>query len=495
MAKTILLFVSVLTNVIFGLYIFRHQLDEEIRLLSVFSTQEILEELWFRHSSELKIVGLLLLLLHLPYYFKILFNIFKLIRGTFRFFLGVSVKTCSTIREYSFGVDSVVPYYYQPEKFMAGSPYEKVPAHKSQLEIRVQVDGEWRLLGQGFRLNSEHLVTAYHVISDVVQRGTNTLRLVNSSNPNKYIDVAVSIFANRKFDICSAVLPPAVWSELQITTPTIPALATRDPTTVSVSSGKLGSRGLIQTMDQGPYMSYLGSTKEGFSGAPYYIGNTILAMHIGAGKANLAIDINFVSAVVFKKEAIDYSDSAEKLVRHLTSVADSGRKISYRSMDPSEIYVYFNGKYMSLDYDTLSDKIKSSLEYDREPRLVGESALVYDDEIEASVSKNEPIPRLVRAGASTLKKNIVAAAQNSLEPTSILQSPQVQDILMEALVGQLLTRVQSKDPSDSTATSLLTRLEDSQNKIANLLTEQLPILKKDIGVLSSSLQEKNKKKT
>nr|UGO57181.1 MAG: hypothetical protein 2 [Riboviria sp.] len=159
----------------------------------------------------------------------------------------------------------------------------------------------------------------------------------------------------------------------------------------------MASIGMLKIHNCMPYLNYDGSTKPGFSGAPYYSGNTVFGMHVGANNVNLAIDSTFIQAAILKSETPIFEE------RILREAKREGRKIRYKTYsDPDTIYVLSNGQYLAMDYNSLAEDLRAVLEYDVGPgqydnenvhttsdlRELSSEKLTFDSENVASTSLN-----------------------------------------------------------------------------------------------------------
>lgn len=310
-------------------------------------------------------------------------------------------------------VGSVNPLYV-PEKHVEGSEYfpHKRPGFVVDLFSETK-PGTWTYVGVGWRI-LDYLVTAHHVVAG--------LDLVRIKVDDKYVDVDGTRFEGRGADCAVVVLSNVDWTTLSVKSAKLPKMALSSNRVVFAHSRGSASSGMLSPYHVFPYVVYEGSTRPGFSGSPLHVGNTVFAMHVGAGKINMALDSNWIKAMLFKPEDTD-DWIYEEIER---TVARTGNKVKYRMLGPGEAYILSNGKYHALDIQDLPDRVASMLEYEPPKSMyAGENAAITPNVIYNDRPLNLKGASAI-AEAQRLKSDELAPPQTNVEvilPSSSRMQP------------------------------------------------------------------------
>lgn len=285
--------------------------------------------------------------------------------------------------------------------------------------------GSYFFSGMGFR-SGMNFYTAYHVIETAEK-----LRIVVG---DKFIEVEQSIFKQVEVDMARAVFSSGDFSKLGLTSAQLnSSLLSRDMASYGQIVGTLKeqqSYGLIKSMSAFGYVTYSGSTLAGFSGAPYYMGNRVLGMHIGAHGDNMGYDSGYM-AIISKSGNEDSDQYWEQESEH-TSIS------ARRGLNPDEVFVKHRGRYHLLDVSTVS-KMKNIRWVD--------AFTVDEKETDSKNSLGAPSALACKHGAQ-LELEIVS----SVKPLSVTETTsQHQNLQNQNCTGlQTLTLVQQDDPLKST---------------------------------------------
>lgn len=311
----------------------------------LFTTEDLLRTVWQRHMFIIVAVVSVVGLFHLPYYWSILRWFFR----KFKTYRKIMVHDASAI------VGSVSPMY-TPEKFVPGSDYfslPKEPAFQVNIYTNDVSPSTYDFLGVGWRCG-DMLVTAGHVID-----AHNKIRI---KRDDKFYDFSSDAFTKGDCDVAYVLLPSSVWTNLAVKAAVLPKRTLGYHQVVTICSRNMASTGMLKVHTSMPYLLYEGSTKPGFSGAPYYSGNTVFGMHVGANSVNLAIDSTFIAVTVFRGETPIYME------RILRTAKREGRKIKYKTYStPDTLYVLSDGKYLAVEYEDVPEDLRGVLEYDVGP--------------------------------------------------------------------------------------------------------------------------------
>lgn len=228
------------------------------------------------------------------------------------------------------------------ESFVDGSHYfpSVMPPFMAKMEIFVE--GKWYNAGMCFRA-PYGLVTCLHVVNCAekvrISRGDNSLELPRESfhHFEELGDVAIA-------QVQVLWLKTAKMSKS--------ALCDDDSVMVMVHDGTKASMGPLRAAEAFGMVKYGGSTAKGFSGSPYFMGNTVYGLHMGAGAANMGYESSYVDMHVRTESSEDYFlDIVRKGVTH---------KIKRSPFSPDEIMIKLRGRYVIVDeadyYEALGDQ-------------------------------------------------------------------------------------------------------------------------------------------
>lgn len=289
------------------------------------------------------------------------------------------------------------PRLYLPEKAMPGSSFVRAEVLPTfQASVMELVEGAWREIGQCFRLEMA-VVTARHVVKEDAGR-------VRLQSGRGMLEIEAGRFeeVDEHTDLAYAVLDEKEWARLGLAKAKLhPAAANGEQvlfvsaqTSVEKTSGCLS----LATNLFG-FVRYTGSTRAGFSGAPYAMGNKVYGMHLGASSENIGYDAGYI---LMKLRGLTESstDYFEKLV---DNARRRGRKLVVRNTgDPDVVEVFVKGHYVRLDRDLLEgygDEVESAT-YSQESASQGNGKGPRAD-ARGPGQKTSPVPAPVPSGQSS----------------------------------------------------------------------------------------------
>lgn len=328
------------------------------------------------------------------------------------------------------------------ERMVAASPLVPTKAVPSfQCEVWISDGAEFVKSGCGFRCSDNQIMTAYHVVAEASE-----VRLRTSHGD---VDVGTR-FCQLSGDIAVCTLGAHEMSKLQLSKPRLSACA------VVRGTGTFGqivaygnqSMGMVMPYDAFGYVTYTGSTLHGFSGAPYYLGNCVLGMHIGAQAQNLGYDGSYLAALV--KSTQESTQWLEKQV-----LKSKGRKLkATRSpYDIDEIFLMVNGQYHRVQVDSLTDSVLDGIEWVGEEPAVERESVSYTD----SGNGQGPSSSYTRVSAAAQGPGPISGSETFVPhrlpslPAEIPRSTLAE--ARKAMDGPTLTPVPSKRASLSIAPS------------------------------------------
>lgn len=207
---------------------------------------------------------------------------------------------------------------YDPESKKPDSPLLEPNLHPCQATIQY-ADGT--LCASAFRYRNDLLITATHAINS-----EDRLLLVGR-NGVKYAMGASDFNIVKGSDMCYAILPTSIWSNLRIANGD-PVKKVENNMPVSVSSPEKSSSGLLTATDYIFHYEYTGSTLPGFSGAPYMQANRIAGMHLGAGTLNIGLSIKAIDMLLDNPNVALTSDPSYEGERNKRGTKKANRKVT-----------------------------------------------------------------------------------------------------------------------------------------------------------------------
>lgn len=236
------------------------------------------------------------------------------------------------------------PMLYLPEKMVPGNPLVRtVEVPRFQASLMEYIDGKWCEVGQCFRVGSV-LLTAVHVVDGKAER----LR-VQSARGMLEIESHRFRPVDDEADLAYVILDEKEFTRLGMAKAKLVAAGGegRAASYVTVQTSTEKSTGAVQVAsDLFGYVRYLGSTKPGFSGAPYYLGNNVYGMHLGAAVDNLGYDGSYLLCKIRRFT----EDSAEYFERLAMRHQKRGQRLVVRrTQDPREVEVRVNGQYIRMN--------------------------------------------------------------------------------------------------------------------------------------------------
>lgn len=266
-----------------------------------------------------------------------------------------------------------------------GSTYkttEKYP--KMQFEIRYSSVTGVKVAGQGIWLEN-YLVTSGHIMTEMENLGVETVLLVT---PRGQIPVAVNQW-NLKDKIDLAFLPHNQ--------------STMQPLGLSkanVVDGKFNASnipGRIYTMRQytdgiilerqNGMVWYKGSTKKGFSGAPYMWDNKVVGIHQGSEHYAYGLDIKLVESFIpVNQLESGVTGTGEQMIREIVEDFYKNKTKYDMHLVPGETRIRYKGKFVTIEDDELTDELSEIINYSVGQRSFAPSPRVT---LESGVTKAE----------------------------------------------------------------------------------------------------------
>lgn len=198
-------------------------------------------------------------------------------------------------------------------------------------------------------------MTVAHVLE-----GSSNVRIVSTrfdKDQHKFVDHQLDLELTRfrviDVDLAIAELLPKEWSSLCMSSAKVANSIPAHGMVVKVSAFGQQSHGMLRQHSAFGLLQYEGSTRGGFSGAPYHIQNTVFGIHAGGDTLNVGFDITYVTAIL---RELPYSpeDSADYLEQQ---VRRYGGDFDWEPspVSPGEFRVRVGGAYHIVDSDVLDE--------------------------------------------------------------------------------------------------------------------------------------------
>nr|UGO57172.1 MAG: hypothetical protein 1 [Riboviria sp.] len=249
------------------------------------------------------------------------------------------------------------------ESDIVGSEYE--PAHHPpayQVSIQTEsLNGGWMNIGVGFICKPKaaaeiKLFTASHVVRDSYLK----TRVVG---PKGAMDVDLMEWkVVPTFDVAYITIPHKEQQRLGCSAGRPAAL--EKATFANVIAKGLRSSGKLTVIeDTFGYVMYEGSTKRGFSGAPYHVGNTIYGIHttgVSSGRSgNMGVNMEMICKIVYGRDesSEDYHEYQIKQLMGKNVLKYITHPVHY---DESILYTDSRGRSHEVDKDDFERWVRSA---------------------------------------------------------------------------------------------------------------------------------------
>lgn len=223
---------------------------------------------------------------------------------------------------------------------------------------------------------------------------------------------------------------------------------TSHPMYCQVHNGSVATFGKVTVSDVVGYAEFSGTTLPGFSGAPYYIGNVVYGMHLGAGVVNLGYTGEHLNALIsaYQGEAKALGGTDPALEEELLCAKREGREIHFRPTPNDFLVAVVGGKERCFTSDEV-DYAVSRVNYKFNKKQGGKS--YRNEKFSFQDSENfEGLAVPVYRSAGPLLRNPVAPAPIQRSPSlDSIASDQSQEQTPTNTNGQERTLAQQNEAS------------------------------------------------
>ncbi|APG75801.1 hypothetical protein 1 [Hubei sobemo-like virus 14] len=357
---------------------------------------------------------------------------------------------------------------YNPESTMPGSPFvpvSKLPKFQCMVLGNSRAGADPVQVGVAFRFE-DWIVTAWHVVECCSEMWL--------SVEGETVPISKSSFDHLEGDIAYAPFSKDL-GRLGLSKPKIRTAGTGrfDEAYVQVAGGSPLSQtnGALKPSRSFGYVRYTGSTKPGFSGAPYYQHVFVYGMHLGGGTENLGLDATYLHSMLLATRE-STPDILDKVMfgRQPIAVRSFGNKYMAKTGSGYKNIMYE-------DYVELSNQGRSWA--DMVEDYEGEANLMYDDE-EPTLQENfnRAALRAARVAASETSSQL-SVISGAVSSRCMRKDTEIQELrdqisqLRKLLINyheQIL--VQGKIPTQTTETST-SELKKQQENLRQKSSGQL----------------------
>lgn len=203
-------------------------------------------------------------------------------------------------------------------------------------------------VGMGFRFD-RWLVMPQHILQ---QHPAETLVLTDKNGasypaPEEWTETGVDcVFTERP----NSVLPNLKGAGIGVLTHPVAV------TTVSVHLSDNASSGMLKHSKTFGYVVYEGSTRTGFSGAPYAVGSRVYGMHTCGGGANFGLAMEYIKILIQQNAQVQpESSEGEALRRMLRAHGATYEDLEFGATAHGRRQVRFRDRYYDLDLAEAED--------------------------------------------------------------------------------------------------------------------------------------------
>lgn len=273
------------------------------------------------------------------------------------------------------------------ERMMTGSQLQALAGpNQYQFSVGISIGGKWYYSGQGVAIEGGKLITAAHVVeyAEVTmiknERGSIEIPIDRWERLHETVDLVCCTMTEQERSRSNLSLAKLAKVGVQG--------KMRMPVEVQcIAEGRSEkSFGFISRNDAFGMVSYSGSTKLGFSGAPYYLNKTVFGIHVAAESTNVGYEASFIAMLLARHSNLKLEDSADWLIDQAMRDDDYGH-----DWDGDRFAFRINGRYFDGDqtlYDRIQDRRHRQETAYRTPLSVSE-----DEEIRLPLNYPKPIKK------------------------------------------------------------------------------------------------------
>lgn len=254
------------------------------------------------------------------------------------------------------------PLHY--ESFRQDAPYTLMCPPAWQASIWVEREGKMTIVGHANRIKG-HIVTCWHVLQ-VAPIEMLRLVIMRPDKPTAVIPLKKFTFVNILDDIAVAPIAEAKVALPGLKEANIKHIQGFQPVAIATDFPQDNSSvaGIKNHPEAWGMVQYEGSTRGGFSGAGYFHGNALYAVHSHGGIHNVGISASYIAVKIRKSESSDYY----ALLHMMENSRD--RRYNTRRVNPDEYEVAYQGRYFIIEnreYLDLEDQYGDEIDW-RRPR-------------------------------------------------------------------------------------------------------------------------------
>lgn len=236
------------------------------------------------------------------------------------------------------------------EAYNASSPWHTQKPHEGVFAIVCVNDAIAQIVGHGFRLG-DWLVTASHVLetSEIVDLRLVCFKWQDGPTPTGVFPMAAMRWEDACDDVSVARCPPTVPVRKLVPGAVVLEAPASIHTWFKTSNVSFGN---VRAAEFG-VVDYSGSTRPGFSGAPYIVGGRVVGIHLAHKVRNFGAAAMLIQLRL--KHLSGERREASEDVAVLKSLRGKGKKFWKRVGAGDEFEVMVNGRYYRVDQDEFEE--------------------------------------------------------------------------------------------------------------------------------------------
>nr|AWY11198.1 orf1 [Motts Mill virus] len=219
--------------------------------------------------------------------------------------------------------------------------------------------GFWADVGDKILKKGVFITAGHNIMGDVV--------LKNANDPTRVVEVKHETWQSLEgYDVVYFIPDQPTTTKLGVTKAKCPANRLRTREAVMVFGRDVRTQGMLSSMEDSVYVSYMGTSVGGFSGSPYIAGNYAYGVHVGSTQEQgIGLDMGFVNMKLRALARMKEESSSDWLTNELIRATKGKKKIAYKEFGMDDVIVDVGGKEIFMDrgefndlYDRFNDTLK-----------------------------------------------------------------------------------------------------------------------------------------
>nr|AWA82272.1 hypothetical protein [Teise virus] len=361
--------------------------------------------------------------------------------------------------------------------------------------------GFWADVGDKILKKGVFITAGHNIMGDVV--------LKNANDPARVVEMKHEAWVPLEgYDVVYFTPDQPTTTKLGVTKAKCPTTRLRTREAVMVFGRDVRTQGMLSSMDDSVYVSYLGTSVGGFSGSPYVAGNYAYGVHVGSTQEQgIGLDMGFVNMKLRSVTRVKAESSSDWLMNELVRATKGKKKIAYKEFGMDDVIVDVGGKEIYVErgeFNELYDRFNDTL---REVKRFSSPSYEFETyEDSEALPKNVQGPRvsgqnlIPSSVQQSLKTPVLEAGEQVVTVAQVHNHPKLRklsssDGILELNTdGPQSTPVLSNEALRSMLESLSKRIDQQSSrsiKIEKMLERLSPPQQKKPGATKSSPNSPN----